>query len=97
MVQRCCRSRWSAADRYVVNHRIIESLSIGLPLNKNRQGNRQETDGCCSSPPPWAEAATDVVKSVSAVCNVGWSTGGAANHLLPYKLAMTEPPGCSTW
>ena len=33
-----------------MNHRIIESLSVGLPLNKNRQGNRQETDGCCSSP-----------------------------------------------
>ena len=37
-------------NRYVVNHRIIESLSVGMPENKNRQENRHETDGCCSSP-----------------------------------------------
>ena len=26
-------------NRYVVNHRIIESLSVGMPQNKNRQVN----------------------------------------------------------
>ena len=36
-------------NQYVVNHRIIESLSVGMPENKNRQENRHETDGYCSS------------------------------------------------
>src|SRR2546426_9016643 len=38
-------------NRYVVNHRIIESLSVGIASKQEQTSERQETDGCCSLRP----------------------------------------------